>query len=211
MNKPQPKNYSVEGLDAAGKQFYRKQGDLLAAQFGQLNTKSGVVKPVIPAKPPKYVKHEKPAASLTEQFGELGVKGNHPPERRDGPYENRTGFDEMSDNVPVPASSGNEPGFDRTVFDRTFDGSVFDGTDVGSLFFYGLGQHVTNDDGMETDSASAPAPAPAPASDAMFDPFERPIHKQPNGGKKRKSKRMKTRYRKKYKGKRSNKTRRYRK
>ena len=58
---------------------------------------------------------------------------------------------------------------------------------------------ITNDE-MET----------APASDARFDEFERPI-KPPNGGKKRKSKRMKTRYRKKYKGKRSNKTRRYRK
>jgi hypothetical protein len=49
-----------------------------------------------------------------------------------------------------------------------------------------------------------------PASDAMFNKFERPI-KPLNGGKKRKSKRMKSRYRKKYKGKRSNKTRRYRK
>lgn len=46
-----------------------------------------------------------------------------------------------------------------------------------------------------------------------FDQFERPIpiHKPPYGGKKRKSKRMKSRYRKKYKGTRNNKTRRYRK
>ena len=63
---------------------------------------------------------------------------------------------------------------------------------------------ITNDE-MET------APASASASSDERDRFERLIHKPPNGGKKRKSKRMKSRYRKKYKGKRSNKTRRYRK
>lgn len=64
---------------------------------------------------------------------------------------------------------------------------------------------ITNDE-IET----APAPAPAPVE--VRDQFERLIIKPTlHGGKKRKSKRMKTRYRKKYKGKRSNKTRRYRK
>lgn len=42
-----------------------------------------------------------------------------------------------------------------------------------------------------------------------LDQSERPIHKPLYGGKKRKSKRMKSRYRKKYKGTRNNKTRRY--
>ena len=61
---------------------------------------------------------------------------------------------------------------------------------------------ITND---EMKTAHAPG--------AVLDEFGRPIIPQPtqHGGKKRKSKRMKSRYHRKYKGKRSNKTRRYRK
>ena len=213
MNQHRKTNYSVEGLDAASKQFYYDQETRLTGKFAQLKTNSGINKPAKPAKPAN-------PASLTKQFSILSVKSNHPPEERPGLHENRTGsevtvqassgngpgFDEMSPEVTVQASSGNGPGFDRTVFDGTvFDGSAFGGTGVDSFFFYGIGRDETNHDGMKT------APAPAPAT--VFDNFERPIIPQPSrhGGKKRKSKRMKTRYRKKYKGKRSNKTRRYRK
>ena len=62
----------------------------------------------------------------------------------------------------------------------------------------------TRDVSYEMDSSIMYAPDP-PELD------HRPIHKPLYGGKKRKSKRMKSRYRKKYKGTRNNKTRRYRK
>jgi hypothetical protein len=64
----------------------------------------------------------------------------------------------------------------------------------------------TRDVSYEMDSSIMYAPDPP-----ELDQFEIPIHKPPYGGKKRKSKRMKSRYRKKYKGTRNNKTRRYRK
>jgi hypothetical protein len=200
----QKTNYSVKGLKASRRHFYHNQETNLAKQdtnlvkkLRNLNINSGITKP-------------DKSDSLTNIFRTLRIKQKHPPEGRVELHENRPCFDgtgpdvtapasdgnEMGPDVTAPASDGNEMGPDVTAPESNEnkmvpDRTMFEGTDLKPLYFYGMETHDSNE----------------PTS--VLKRFETPILLY--GGKKRKSKRMKSRYRKKYKGTRNNKTRRYRK
>lgn len=153
----------------------------------QLNNKSGVVKP------------NKSKKSITEQLNRLQISRSGNSLTIPTPYRlarkksitkllNRLNIGKCHDDMTEPDCIGSlqisSPGNSRTVHDKTFP--------------------KDDDDKMASSIMDTPP---------EFDQFEIPIpiHKPPYGGKKRKSKRMKSRYRKKYKGTRNNKTRRYRK
>ena len=197
--------WSVAGIKAAKADFLVKQAlrraqdefDGIAKNANnanidnkveQLNNKSGVVKP------------NKSKKSITEQLNRLQISRSGNSLTIPTPYglARKKSITELLKRLKIHRYNDNDitglkrfdslrissPGNSRTVHDKTFP--------------------KDDDDKMASSIMDTPP---------EFDQFERPIpiHKPPYGGKKRKSKRMKSRYRKKYKGTRNNKTRRYRK
>lgn len=156
----------------------------------QLNNKSVVVKP---NKSKKSITKQLNRLQISRSGNSLTIPTHYGLARKKSITKllNRLNIGKCHDDMTEPDCIGSlqisSPGNSRTVHDKTIPNSY----------------ELISD---EMDSSIMDTPP-------EFDQFERPIpiHKPPYGGKKHKSKRMKSRYRKKYKGTRNNKTRRYRK